>query len=382
MHNDKASTFKRRLAILYQLPESWANVRTVWEAARDDANLEVIVVMLPFIHNDYQWQREAAEAHLNDMGVPFLAWDAFDLDKAGLDAVLYTSPYDETRPPAYRFANLRQRVPCTAYIPYGLEVGGGEHNYVYQYGQPVTALATAVFVRSEGVRQMFARHCPTGAGHVQVTGHPRMDGLMDLANFEVDPALREAIAGRRAVLWNAHFSFDGDLWSTFDQLAGDMLDIFASRPDLALVFRPHPLLWQKLINLNILDASGILALKNELLARGVIVDGRADHRHAFAASEAMMSDVGSFLMEYLGTGKPVLYLCNPDGLGLNEEGSAVVRHYQSTSDALGICKFLDQLSHGEDAQGASRRAAIDDFFHGFNGQAGQRVVAVLKELMA
>lgn len=382
MRNGQSVPAKRRLAILYQLPESWANVRSVWEAARGDADLDVIVVMLPFIHKDYQWRREVSEAHLNDMGVPFVAWDAFDLDKAGLDAVLYTSPYDETRPEAYRFAKLRQRVRCTAYIPYGLEVGGGEHNYVYQYGQPVTAGASAVFVRSEGVREMFVRHCPNGARHVHVTGHPRMDGLVDLAHFPVDPALREAIGGRRAVLWNAHFSFDGDLWSTFDRLAGDILDAFASRPDLALLFRPHPLLWKKLTNLNILDEAGIAALKDELRERGVVVDERSDHRHAFAASEAMMSDVGSFLMEYLATGKPVLYLRNPDGLGLNEEGAAVVRHYQSASDAAGIGAFLDQLRRGEDPLGADRRAAIDEFFHAFDGQAGRRVVEVLKELMA
>ncbi|MFO3722507.1 CDP-glycerol glycerophosphotransferase family protein [Pseudomonas sp. HLMP] len=382
MREDKMAARRLRLAILYQLPESWGNVRSVWEAAQDDAQIEVIVVMLPFIHKDYRWQREQSQAHLDALGVPFLAWDTFALEDAGFDAVLYTSPYDETRPEAYRFANLRQHVRCITYVPYGLEVGGGEHNYVYQYGQPVTAQATAVFVRSEGVRQMFARHCPTGSSHVQVTGHPRMDGLVDLLRFDVDPTLREAIGDRRAVLWNAHFSIDGDLWSTFDLLAGDILAAFATRPDLALVLRPHPLLWKKLANLNILDETGICALKRELAARGVIVDERTDHRHAFAVSEAMMSDVGSFLMEYLATGKPVLYLRNPHGLGLNEEGSAVVRHYQVADDAAGVERFLDQLRQGHDTLAESRRAAIGQFFHAFDGRAGQRVVTAIKELLA
>ncbi|MDF0731918.1 CDP-glycerol glycerophosphotransferase family protein [Pseudomonas entomophila] len=382
MHNDTPVTGKRRIAILYQLPESWGNVRTLWEAARDDADIEVTVVMLPFIHNDYQWKRETCEAHLNESGVPFVAWDAFELQDARFDAVIYTSPYDETRPPAYRFANLRQQVGCTAYIPYGLEVGGGAHNYVYQYGQPVIAGATAVFVRSEGVREMFARHCPSGAGHVHVTGHPRMDGLANLEAFPVDPALRQAIGDRQAVLWNAHFSIDGDFWSTFDVLAADIFEAFAQRPELALIFRPHPLLWKKLSNLNILDAAGIDALKQALQARGVIIDEHTDHRHAFAASDALLSDVGSFLMEYLATGKPVLYLHNPHGLGLNEEGRSVVRHYQSASSATEVAHFLDQLRSGEDQLGERRRAAIEEFFHGFDGQAGQRALNVLKDLMA
>ncbi|MBA1200827.1 hypothetical protein G7009_03400 [Pseudomonas capeferrum] len=381
MHDQTKRNGKRRLAILYQLPESWGNVRTVWDAARQDDDLEVLVIMLPFFHQDYQWQREASQAHLDELGVPYVAWDDVDLEQAGLDAVIYTSPYDETRPPAYRFANLRRHVPCTAYVPYGLEVGGGEHNYVYQYGQPVATGGTAVFVRSQGARAMFERHCPTGARHVHVTGHPRMDNLANLARFEVDPSLREAIGTRRAILWNAHFSIDGDLWSTFDLLAKGIFDAFADLPDLALIFRPHPLLWKKLINLNILDEAGIRALKTELQARGVIVDERADHRHAFAASEAIMSDAGSFLMEYLATGKPVLYLRNPHGLGVNEEGAALVRHYRTASDAAELRLFLEEFIRGDDPLGVGRRAAIDDFFHRFDGQAGQRVVDVLKDLM-
>ncbi len=371
----------KRLAILYQLPESWANVRTVWEAAIVDASLEVIVVVLPFIHQDYQWCRETARNHLDSMQIPHVFWDELPASGAAFDAVLYTSPYDETRPPSYHFATLSKQVSVIAYIPYGLEVGGGEHNYVYQYGQPVAAGATAVFVRSEGVKQMFARYCPSGAAHVHVTGHPRLDGMAELAQFAVDPELLEAIGDRQAVLWNAHFSFDADLWSTFDLLAAAIFEAFAERSELALLFRPHPLLWKKLINLQILDEAGITNLKQALRARGVIVDERPDHRHAFAASKAMMSDVGSFLMEYLATGKPVLYLNNSYGLGLNEEGEAVVRHYQVATHAPDVKAFLDQLKRGEDPLAEQRQGAIHDFFFGFDGQAGHRVVNDLIELM-
>ncbi|MGN5595879.1 hypothetical protein [Stutzerimonas nitrititolerans] len=383
MHNDPIDAAKKnRLAILYQLPESWANVRSVWEAAQEDDTVEVSVVLLPFIHRDYQWQRELAEAYLRNIGVPFVPWDAYSLDEAALDAVLYTSPYDETRPEAYKFANLRQHVRRTAYVPYGLEVGGGEQNYVYQYGQPVTARADAVFVRSESVRGMFSRHCPTGSSHVYVTGHPRMDGLVNIADFAVDPALKHAVGERKAILWNAHFSFDGDLWSTFDCLASGIIESFIGRPDLVLLFRPHPLLWKKLINLNILSERDIVELKAQLQECGVIVDERSDHRHAFAVSAAMMSDAGSFLMEYLATGKPVLYLKNPDGLGLNEEGVAVARQYQSASDVMQVDTFLDQVRRGEDPLYASRNAAIKHFFHELDGGSGRRVLNVLKELMA
>lgn len=376
------SSRRLRVGILYQLPESWANVRSLWNAMLDDPEVEPIVVLLPFEHQDYQWNRENAAAQLDALGVPWQAWDEIDPAKAGFDAVLYTSPYDETRPAAYRFPALSRHVRFTAYIPYGLEVGGGSVNLFHQYGQPVNLHASAVYVRSESARQMYARHCASGAGHVVVSGHPRMDAMSRLDDFEVDPALLAQIGPRKAVLWNAHFSFDADQWSTFDQLTLPILEHFAARPDLALLFRPHPLLWKKLVNLGIYDEAGVVALRAELQALGVVIDERADHRHAFAASSALMTDAGSFLMEYFVTGKPVLYLSNPHGLGLNEEGRAVSRHYDVAADAGAIGAFLDSLANRPSDELSRRRAAIPDFFAGFDGGAGRRVLQHLKTRLA
>lgn len=373
---------KLSVAVFYQLPASWGNVSSVWAALCKDESIHTTVVLLPFLHVDYGWSRQDSQRHLDALGVPYVYWDELDPDTAHFDVALFTSPYDATRPLPYQFAEVSRRVAFTAYIPYGLEVGGGEANMAMQFGQPAEMYASAVYVRSQGAKALFGSHCPTGDSHVVVSGHPRMDGLVDLESFPVDPHLLKQIGERRAVLWNAHFSFDADLWSTFDRLGMDIVSAFAARKDLVLLFRPHPLLWRKLINLGLLDAEGVVAMRRELTALGVIIDERADHRHAFAASCAMMSDVGSFLMEYLVTGKPVLYLENPHGLGLNAEGQAVVQHYDRAADIAGVEAFLDGLSQrpAEDAQ--RRKTLIEHFFAGFDGRAGERVVHHIKTALA
>ena len=369
---------KLSVAIFYQLPASWSNVSSVWTALCKDESIHTTVVLLPFLHVDYGWNRQDSQRHLDALGVPYVYWDELDPDTAHFDVALFTSPYDATRPLPYQFAEVSRRVAFTAYIPYGLEVGGGEANMAMQFGQPLEMHAAAVYVRSEGAKALFGRHCPTGDRHVVVSGHPRMDGLVNLENFPVDLHLLEQIGERRAVLWNAHFSFDADQWSTFDRLGLDIVAAFAARKDLALLFRPHPLLWRKLINMGLLDASGVAAMRSELEALGVIIDERADHRHAFAASDAMMSDVGSFLMEYLVTGKPVLYLENPHGLGLNTEGEAVVQHYDHAADMAGAEAFLDGLSQRSADDASRRKALIEHFFAGFDGHSGERVVNHIK----
>lgn len=371
----------RRLVILYQMPESWLNVHSIWEAASADPAWEVRVVVLPFLHKDYDWKREKSKDHLDGLGVAHEFWDAFDLRAAAGAVFLFTSPYDSTRPPEYHFENIRQLAGATAYVPYGLETGGGEINHLYQYGQPIAKGASAIFVRGADAREMYARHCPTGAGHVLVTGLPRMDGFAGLDRFPVDPGLRQQIGDRKAVLWNAHFSFDADLWSTFDLLGEGIFDAFESRPDLALLFRPHPLLWKQLTNMGILDEAGVRAFKRELEEKGVVVDERPDHRHAFAASAAMLSDVGSFLLEYLVTGKPVLYLENRDGLGVNEVGESLISFYDKASDMSAVRDFLDRVSSGDDPGRQRRISAIDGFFPQLDGKAGQRALRHLGSLV-
>lgn len=369
---------KARVAILHQAAVSWGNVSSIWAALRQDEAIETTVVLLPFFHADLDWNRQEAERHLDELGVPYVYWEELDLDTTHFDAALFTSPYDATRPAPYQFPEVQKRVRFTAYVPYGLEVGGGTVNMAFQFGQPTEMHASAVYVRSAGAKAMFARHCPTGDKHVVVSGHPRMDGLVNLEEFQVDPELIERIGSRRAVLWNAHFSFDADQWSTFDRLGMDIFTAFAKRKDLVLLFRPHPLLWRKLVNLGLLDEKGVAELRRELTALGVIIDERPDHRHAFAASKAMISDVGSFLMEYLVTGKPVLYLVNPHGLGLNAEGEAVVQLYDRAEDIAGVEAFLDGLGQRPADDMDKRKAAIEQFFTGFDGHIGQRVVDHIK----
>lgn len=372
------SSSKKKVAILFQLPESWGNVRSVWQALNEDAGLCAAVILLPFIHSDYSWDQQKAEDYLQESGIPYLRWNEIDVKKEGFSAVIFTSPYDATRPLEYGFKELSSIIPCTIYIPYGLEVGGGDENVAMQFCQPAALNSSAVFVRSEAARKMYEKHCPTGAGHVVVSGHPRMDGFYNFDEFVVDPDLLAQIGRRKAVLWNAHFSFDADAWSTFDTLAIDILKTFERKPDIALIFRPHPLLWKKLINIGAFDDSGIVALKDELQRKGVILDERTDHRHAFKASAAMLSDVGTFLMEYLAVGKPALYLLNSDGLGLNEEGEKAVSYYHSASTAVEVSAFLDQISTGADLLKVDRDSAVKELFFGFDGRAGRRVVEHLK----
>ena len=111
---------------------------------------------------------------------------------------------------------------------------------------------------------------------------------------------------------------------------------------------------------------------------GVILDESQDHRPAFHASSGLMSDVSSFLLEYLALDRPILYLEVEDGPGLNDDGE-VRRAFEIARDEAAIRAFIEEVVRGRDLRAEVRRATTPEFLFGLDGQAGHRVMAHVVE---
>lgn len=153
-------------------------------------------------------------------------------------------------------------------------------------------------------------------------------------------------------------------FSTFLGYAKFIVAEFARRPDLALVMRPHPLFFGTLLSRKIWTQAEIDGFLADVARAGNIhIDRNASYLPLFARAEAMISDASSFVLEFTATGKPLLFLANPAGPVLNEDGSFVTDHLYNAADEGDIARFLDQVSAGIDPMGASRRAAYPDYMH-------------------
>ncbi len=380
-----------RLLILLQRPEGWLNVRGLWAAASKDDRFDPALWVLPYnvLRPEGNANRlEEWRALLVREGAPFAVFGHEDLPELDtFDAAVFTVPYDRERPGALHFDNVARRVPVTVYLPYGLTMGGGRQNRRLQYGQPAQARSTLVCARSSREKALYRMHCPTGDGHVSVVGHPRFDALSDIEDFRIDPDLVAAIDGRVPVLWNSHFSFGPDargLWdySTFDRIGGGLLEFGMNNPDFALIWRPHPHLFPTLSRLGVLAEADVDPLRRELSAGGVILDRRDDYRHAFAASRALVTDLGSFLMEYLMVERPILYTHNPDGPGLNEEGQELVAHLEVAESVDEVLGFVRRQAAEPDAAERARLGFLRRRFLPLqDGQSGNRILQAVEDAL-
>ncbi|HVU23664.1 MAG TPA: glycosyltransferase [Opitutus sp.] len=380
-----------RVALLVQYPQGWTSIRSVWEAFRDDARFATTIIACPNRPpNQVEGGSEAIYDFLAERGVAFTRWTEFKFAAGFADVLFIQLPYDITRPAPLHTAALLKLVPRLAYVPYALEIGGGAENINLLTNLPLHHCAWAVFARSARHKASFARHCASGDAHVIVTGHPKMDALRGVATAR-DAELERFAAGRKIVAWNPHYDgrADGSEWgtgySTFLRWRHFLPEEFARRPDLALVLRPHPLFFDTLRQRRLLTPKEIDAFLARCAAAGNIhLDRGASYLPLFAGSAAMMSDASSFVLEYAATGKPLLYLHNPHGPGLNADG-AFVRDYCATAQTeREIAAFLDDVAAGRDPRGDARRAAYrNEFMHLPESGAGDAIKrAVLDRLAA
>jgi hypothetical protein len=196
-----------------------------------------------------------------------------------------------------------------------------------------------------------------------------MDALRDL-DAHRDADLEKWRASRKVIIWNAQYDVKpdgtafGQGYSTFLRWWKFLPQEFARRPGLALLLRPHPIFFAILRQRNVLSESELEAFFAECTAAGNIqVDRRPSYLPAFASSSAMMSDASSFLLEYAGTGRPLLYLRNRQGPGLNADGEFVTKYCYVADQEQEIRDFLDLVVQGTDGRAHERNAAYAEFMH-------------------
>jgi CDP-glycerol glycerophosphotransferase (TagB/SpsB family) len=176
----------------------------------------------------------------------------------------------------------------------------------------------------------------------------------------------------------------GEGFSTFTRWWERVLTEFEKRKELVLVLRPHPLFFGTLLARRIWSQAQIDAfLARCELAGNVLIDRQASYLPLFARADAMLSDASSFVLEFAATGKPLLYLHNPDGPSLNEDGNFVRDHlYWGEADG-DLESFLNQVAQGTDPMGPARWAAYPEFMHLPPEGAGAAVkAAILRRLEA
>jgi len=116
-------------------------------------------------------------------------------------------------------------------------------------------------------------------------------------------------------------------------------------PEINFVFRPHPLL---LPNLNLYwGKNKTEQFINKIISnKNVIFDNDPFYYQSFAESDAIIHDCGSYIAEYLITGKPALYLQDDKRIQekyLNKFAKDCLTHIYQGHTLKQVCSFIDNV---------------------------------------
>ena len=277
------------------------------------------------------------------------------------DIIIYQHPWyvERTQGPV-----VCSKFALTYYVPYYIsdtdewfEYDLRFHKYIYKY-----------FVPSDIVRKNYAKKMSNNGKNLVVSGHPQLD------YFYLNKNNSASDTNNKVIIYAPHWTVCGDniRYSTFDWSGREILEFAKSHKEFNWVMKPHPLLY------NFLYQSGYMS-KNETdkyfddwREIGQVFDS-GDYMELFSNSSVMITDSGSFLIEYLLTRRPCIHLVSEKFIG-NETAKQICAGYYNAHNKEEMYSLLNEVILANNDSKKSERDLIIQSMNLDNNYAAQNIV--------
>ena len=308
------------------------------------------IVIIPDVSRGYPHQKQTYEKtreYFIKLYGPDTVLDGWDMrtDRYDdltdrFDIIYFADPYDAMAHEVHsiRYATTRNVLPV--YVNYGYDVGyytmysrmkGPEINLVWKY------FTETVYSREDCRKLQIIK-----GENVVLTGYPKMDAYADIQSRKGGQA--------KKILITSHHAVDVEELPLSNFLSYDklLLKLPGLFPDLDFVFRPHPLLFPRMINGQIWTGNQVDCYLKELKKAGIEYSDGGDYLQLFAECDAIINDCGSFTLEWLFTGKPGCFVWNDKlkGEHLTTQMNQAVSRYRIARSAGDIIDFIADIEKG------------------------------------
>jgi hypothetical protein len=366
-----------RVLFLVHLIEAWDSCHEVVEAMRAAGDFQPIVASIPrrfpgatgFAYED-EVHEQLERRGVSHIRLPANGAEALRLVKAiDPDLVFRQSQWDADIPEELGTDRLTFARLCL--IPYetmnlvqNLPGPDGVNSAV---DSPLHRASWTVFCTNDLMLGMAQADGALAGGQFRVTGHPKADRIRTAAPSWPLPGQEGTETARPRVVWSAHHSIGTD-WSnfgTFPAIAEDMFAWAAEDAGTEFTFMPHPVLFSRL---NASDSPFPRERLDEWLARwnalpntALFTDG--DYAPILTASDLMLTDGLSMLVEYQLLQRPVIFLERPDHRPFTPIGEMVRTGTHPVESVPAARSLAERFLRGErDPLAARQRANVHQLF--------------------
>ncbi len=262
-----------------------------------------------------------------------------------------------------------------AYIPYGMYLADnsdGSFAIHAVYNKEFFNTIWRSYCDSRFNLDGYKKYQLLGGKNIRYSGYSKMDFFYRDKEYSEDDILKiwKIPVGKKPdevkkVIIAPHYSVGDEgviLLSTFKKNAWFWLYLAERYKDsISFIFKPHPnLRWSSVehkLFKSYEEYDEYIAKWNDMPNCKAVQE--ADYLEIFKTSDAMIMDSGSFLAEYLYTGKPLLFLTRPEQCFLAIGRKLVDSYYTTSGDAYTeIERFVDDVVIGGDDSMKNLRSKV------------------------
>lgn len=315
----------------------WDSLESVWKAADEDENCDAYVIPIPYYDKnpDGSFKEEYWEGDRYPDYVPITKYDAYDFAERRPDMIFIHNPYDNCNlvtsvHPFFYSKNLKQFTDKLIYIPYFIldEISPDNQQAVENMQHfctvPGVLNADNTIVQSEDMRRIYINVLAKSVGEntrgywenkISGLGSPKVDKVLNTKkeDLQISKEWMSIIqkpdgSWKKVVFYNTSI---GALLQHERKMLEKMKDVFKtfkeSRNDVALLWRPHPLIKATIESMR----PQLWKEYKELVEwyreeRWGIYDDSADMNRAVTLSDAYYGDESSVLRLFYNTKKQAM----------------------------------------------------------------------------
>lgn len=244
------------------------------------------------------------------------------------DIVFYEQPWEV---PHINKPHQVSKFALCAYIPYGI---ANNPKAMKNYSFFISTLWKN-FIVHECMIEPYSKIVKNGNEIFQVTGHPKLD---------VYNNYQEVQHSKQTIIYAPHFAVSNSIlkFSTFEWSGQYMLEFAKSHPEFNWIFKPHPKLKEYFINSKYMTQKDLDRYFDEWANIGKICLS-GNYFNLFQESDAMITDCGSFLIEYFFTGKPLLHLISHESAPHSKINRIVADNYYKIHNKNSLETYLKEI---------------------------------------
>ena len=346
-----------KVGFIVQMTEVWDKEVDIYNEMKTRKNVDTFLLVVPpfdfankkntFSYENNYFINNYSEAIkvINSNG------SIIDINSMKLDYVFYQRPYDHYLPKGIRSSEVIKNSRC-CYIPYGYS--GSD---VFNAGNTNLSFfrnISYIFLESDYMKKVFElkfkKRPMRKYQHIESLGYPCLSQFFEMKQpSEI-----------RNILWTPRWSYDQRIGgSHFFEYKDIIMKIKSDDPDINMVFRPHPLMFEQFINQGLMDDNEVSIYKDQLKSYDIEYDSDSIISCAIQKADLLITDYSSIIINFFLTGKPIIY-CKAE-YELNDDYLQLAEGMYIVDNEKQLINYTKMLINGDDPLKEKRNMIVNEY---------------------